>query len=163
MIVVLMGVAGAGKTTVGRLLAAALGCEFVDADDFHPPENVAKMRAGEPLTDDDRWPWLARLNAALCGRADAVVACSALKESYRRALMNGLADARLVYLRGARALIAPRLAARGGHFMNPALLDSQFAALEEPRNALVVDVDAAPEALVRTIRTGLAPGAPARP
>jgi gluconokinase len=163
MIVVLMGVAGAGKTTVGRLLAAALGCEFVDADDFHPPENVAKMRAGRPLTDDDRWPWLACLNETLCERADAVVACSALKEDYRQALMNGLPDARLVYLRGTKALIAPRLAARGGHFMNPSLLDSQFAALEEPRDAIVVDVAAGPEALVRAIRAGLAAGPPARP
>jgi gluconokinase len=151
MIVVLMGVTGAGKTTVGRLLAARLGCEFIDADDYHPPENVAKMRAGQPLTDADRWPWLARLNEALYGRAAAVVACSALKASYREALMRGLPDPRLVYLRGSKSVIAPRLAGRHGHYMNPALLDSQFATLEEPASAIVVDIDDMPEAIVAEV------------
>jgi len=157
MIVVLMGVTGAGKTTVGRLLAASLGCEFVDADDYHPPANVEKMRAGRPLTDEDRWPWLARLNEALGGRAGAVVACSALKESYRRVLLNGLPDARLVYLRGTRPVIEPRLAGRQGHYMNPALLDSQFATLEEPVGAIVVDVEEPPDAIVARIRAALVP------
>lgn len=151
MIVVLMGVTGAGKTTVGRLLAARIGCEFIDADDYHPPENVAKMRAGLPLTDDDRWPWLARLNEALRGRAAAVVACSALKASYREALMRGLPDPRLVYLRGEKPVIAPRLAGRRGHYMNPALLDSQFATLEEPASAIVLDIDETPAAIVAEI------------
>ena len=157
MIVVLMGVTGAGKTTVGRLLAASLGCEFVDADDYHQPANVEKMRAGRPLTDEDRWPWLARLNEALGGRAGAVVACSALKESYRRVLLNGLPDARLVYLRGTRPVIEPRLAGRQGHYMNPALLDSQFATLEEPVGAIVVDVEEPPDAIVARIRAALVP------
>ena len=150
-----MGVTGAGKTTVGRLLASDLGYEFLDADDYHPPANVAKMRAGQPLTDDDRWPWLRRLNEVLRGRAAAVVACSALKEAYRTVLMRGLPDARLVYLRGTRGVIAARLAERRGHYMNPALLDSQFATLEEPRDAIVVDVDQAPEAIAASIRARL--------
>ncbi len=162
MVVVMMGVTGAGKTTVGSRLAAALGCEFVDADDHHPPANVAKMRAGEPLTDDDRRPWLARLNELLRERAargaDVVLACSALKASYREALLAGLAKARLVYLRGEKTVIAARLAARRGHYMNPALLDSQFATLEEPRDAIVVDVAATPEGLVAAIRARLAGG-----
>jgi gluconokinase len=160
LIVIVMGVAGAGKTTVGSRLAAALGCEFIDADDYHAASSVAKMRAGEPLADDDRWPWLARLNGMLQERAqrdaDVVLACSALKASYRERLARGLADPQLVYLRGSPALIAARLARRGSHFMNPALLDSQFATLEEPRGAIVVEVDATPEALVGEIRTRLA-------
>src|SRR5262245_3977082 len=106
MIVILMGVTGAGKTTVGKLLAAALHCEFLDADDFHPPANVAKMRAGEPLTDADRWPWLARLNEELRSRAmrgtDVVLACSALKQAYRDVLTAGVAGSKLVYLRGSK-------------------------------------------------------------
>jgi len=154
-VIILMGVTGAGKTTVGRLLATDLGYEFIDADDYHPPANVAKMRAGEPLTDDDRWPWLERLNEVLRGRAAAVVACSALKEAYRTVLMRGLPDARLVYLRGTKAAIAARLAERRGHYMNPALLDSQFATLEEPRDAIVVDVDQAPEVIAASIRARL--------
>jgi gluconokinase len=156
VIIILMGVTGAGKTTVGRLLASDLGHEFIDADDYHPPENVAKMRAGQPLTDDDRWPWLRRLNEVLRGRAAAVVACSALKESYRTVLMRGLPHARLVYLRGTKAVIAARVAERRGHYMNPALLDSQFATLEEPRDAIVADIDQAPEAIVASIMERLA-------
>jgi gluconokinase len=155
MIVVVMGVAGAGKTTVGQLLAAALGAEFIDADDHHPPENVAKMRAGTPLTDADRWPWLARLNGMLRERAlggrSAVLACSALKAAYREALLEDLPQARVVHLRGAKPLIASRLAGRRGHYMNPGLLESQFAALEEPADAIVVDVGGTPEAIVATV------------
>jgi gluconokinase len=151
MIVVIMGVTGAGKTTVGRLLAARLGAAFLDADDFHPAPNVEKMRVGAPLTDEDRWPWLARLNGELRAHeargASAVLACSALKASYRKVLLDRLADARLVYLRGSRATIAARLADRRGHYMNPALLDSQFAALEEPADAIVAEVDAEPAAV----------------
>jgi gluconokinase len=166
LIVIVMGVAGAGKTTVGSRLAASLGCEFIDADDYHPPASVQKMRAGQPLGDDDRWPWLARLNGVLREHAKRgaglVLACSALKAGYRKALARGLPDARLVYLRGSKAVIAPRLAGRGGHFMNPGLLDSQFATLEEPRDAIVVDVAATPEALVGAIRAALAERAPAR-
>jgi len=149
MIVVVMGVAGAGKTTVGRLLARELGADFLDADDYHPAANVAKMHAGHALTDDDRRPWLDRLNEVLRERAarsaGVVLACSALKADYRDRLLAGVPDARLVYLRGTKALIAARLAARSAHFMNPALLDSQFTTLEEPRDAIAVDVSATPE------------------
>lgn len=159
MIVIVMGVTGAGKTTVGRLLAAAVGAEFVDADDYHPPANVAKMKAGTPLDDADRAPWLARLNAILRERArdgrSVVMACSALKAAYRTALLDGLADARVVYLRGSRALLAERLAARRGHYMNPALLDSQLATLETPGDATVIDVDQSPAEIVRAIRKAL--------
>lgn len=159
MIVVVMGVTGAGKTTVGQRLATALGAEFVDADDYHPPENVAKMRAGVPLDDDDRRPWLAGLNALLregAARGTGVVlACSALKGAYRATLLAGLPAARVVFLRGSRELIAARLATRRGHYMNPALLESQFAALEPPQGAIVVDVGEPPEAIVAAIDRAL--------
>lgn len=159
MIVVLMGVTGVGKTTVGRLLAERLGCDFLDADDFHPPANVAKMRAGIPLDDADRWPWLARLNEVLAARAakgeGAVLACSALKASYRERLCADVPDVRLVHLRGDRGLVAGRLAARKGHYMNPALLDSQFATLETPADAIAIDVDAAPAAVADAIAAKL--------
>lgn len=147
---VVMGVSGSGKTTLGRALAARLGWAFFDADDFHPPGNVAKMRAGVPLTDADRAPWLARLHALLAERLAAgeplVLACSALKASYRAALAEGLTGRlRFVYLSGEPGLIARRLRARRGHYMPAALLESQFAALEPPQDALVVDA-AAPTA-----------------
>ena len=155
MIVVVMGVAGAGKTTVGRLLARELGGDFLDADDYHPAANVAKMRSGQALTDDDRRPWLTRLNEVLrehaARSAGVVLACSALKASYRDQLLAGLPEARLVYLRGTKALIAGRLEARRAHFMNPALLDSQFAALEEPADAIVADIGPAPEAIAAAV------------
>ncbi|RAI41741.1 gluconokinase [Rhodoplanes roseus] len=154
MIVVLMGVAGSGKTTIGLLLAERLGCGFSDADSFHPPANVEKMRAGIPLTDDDRWPWLHALRAAIEGweRAgvDHVVACSALKQAYRDVLAPQ-DDATFVYLKGSAALIGPRLAARTGHYMNPKLLDSQFATLEEPDDAIVVDIAPTPPEIVADI------------
>jgi gluconokinase len=162
MIVVVMGVTGSGKTVVGQRLAAALGAEFIDGDDYHPPENVAKMRAGTPLTDADRWPWLARLNGVLRERAagggSAILACSALKAAYREVLLEDLPDARLVHLRGALPLIAARLAARRGHYMNPALLDSQFATLEAPADAIAVDVSDTPEAIVAAVRRELGVG-----
>jgi gluconokinase len=160
MIVVVMGVTGAGKTTVGRLLARELGCDFLDADDYHPAANVAKMRAGQALTDDDRRPWLATLNEVLgeyaARSAGVVLACSALKAAYRDRLVAGLPGSRLVYLRGTKALIAARLEARHEHFMNPALLDSQFAALEEPDGAIVVDIGPAPGAIAAAILAQLA-------
>jgi gluconokinase len=155
VIVVVMGVAGCGKTTVGRDLARTLGVPFFDADDFHAPEAVAKMRAGTPLADADRWPWLDRLNALLRECDAAVLACSALRAVYRERIAAGLADVRWVYLRGSKALIAARLATRTGHYMNPALLDSQFATLEEPADALVADATESPEAIVARVRASL--------
>jgi gluconokinase len=161
MIVVVMGVTGAGKTVVGQRLAAALDAEFIDADDYHSPANVAKMRAGTPLTDADRWPWLAQLNVMLrereAGGRSAVLACSALKAMYREALLEDLPEARVVHLRGAKPLIASRLAGRRGHYMNLRLLESQFAALEEPADAIVVDVGGTPEAIVATVLEHLQP------
>jgi gluconokinase len=158
MIVVLMGVCGCGKTTVGRTLAAELAWPFLDADDFHPAANVAKMRAGIALTDDDRWPWLDRLAAEMAainarGR-HAVRACSALKEAYRERLARG-GDVRFVYLKGDSATIAPRLAARAAHYMPASLLASQLATLEEPANALVVDIRLPVAEQVAAIRDAL--------
>ncbi|MDG3002448.1 gluconokinase [Paludisphaera mucosa] len=160
MIVVVMGVTGSGKTTVGRLLAEDLGWTFVDADDFHPAANVAKMHAGIPLTDEDRRPWLEalrrRLEAARDGGEDVVLACSALKHAYQHLLEAVEPQAvRCVLLTGSADLIRRRLAARTGHFMNPALLDSQFATLEPPEDAVRVDVSLTPEAAVAAARAGL--------
>lgn len=161
MVIVVMGVAGAGKTTVGSLLARRLGWAFFDADDFHGPANVAKMARGEPLDDTDRVVWLDAL-AALIDRLlheqrPAVLACSALRASYRARLYgrHGDAEVRIVYLRGDPGLIRSRLETRQGHFASAGLLPSQLATLEEPQNALVVDVDAAPATIVERIRDGL--------
>jgi gluconokinase len=132
MIVIIMGVSGCGKSTIGRPLAERLGYPFLDADEFHPPGNVAKMAAGIPLTDADRQPWLELLNAKLRAQDNAVLACSALKESYRRTLSQGLADCRLVHLRGSIELIRARLQERQHRYMPASLLESQFAALEPP-------------------------------
>jgi carbohydrate kinase (thermoresistant glucokinase family) len=139
VIIVVMGVAGSGKSTVGALLAERLGVEFLDADEYHPPQNVAKMSAGIPLEDADRWPWLARLNVELRKRGRAVLACSALKDAYRRKLGEGL-EVRYVHLRGSPELIGARLAARQHRYMPASLLASQFAALEPPAHAIDVDV-----------------------
>ena len=154
----LMGVSGAGKTTTGRRLAKALGWVFRDADDFHPPHNIAKMAAGEPLTDEDRWPWLDAIGAWIDSRRHhggrAIVTCSALRRSYRERLLTGRPDVRLVFLKGSKALIADRLSRRNGHFMPASLLDSQFMTLEEPRrdeHAIVVDVSLPPSRVVATI------------
>lgn len=159
MILVLMGVCGCGKTTVGEALAGALHCRFLDADDFHPPANVAKMAAGEPLTDDDRWPWLDRLAAEsrqiLARGEHAVLACSALKRAYRERLQRA-GDVRVVYLKGDEATIAARLATRRHQYMPATLLPSQFAALEEPADALVVDIREPVEAQVEHIRDAFA-------
>ena len=168
-VVVLMGVCGSGKTEVGRLLAAQLGCDFLDGDDFHPPENVAKMRAGTPLVDADRWPWLDRLATEIHARRTdgrgAVVACSALARRYRDRLGIARPNVMLVHLDGDRDLLARRLASRQGHFMPAALLDSQLATLERPEpdeTALVMDIAATPEAIVDGIAAVAALRSPAR-
>lgn len=157
-VVVVMGVCGSGKTEIGRRLAAQLGCDFLDGDDFHPPSNVEKMRAGTPLTDADRWPWLDRLAAEIGTRlADgrgAVVACSALARRYRDRLGIARPGVTLVHLDGDRDLFARRLAARQGHFMPATLLDSQLATLERPapeEQAIVVNVAASPESIADAI------------
>jgi carbohydrate kinase (thermoresistant glucokinase family) len=156
MIVVVMGVSGCGKSTIGSLLAQRLGFPFLDADEFHPPGNVAKMAAGTPLTDDDRWPWLARLNQELRDKGDAVLACSALKESYRQCLSQLLDDCRFVHLRGGLELIRSRLADRKHRYMPASLLESQFAALEPPADAIEVDIGQPPARCVDDIAARLA-------
>ena len=144
---VVMGVSGCGKSTVAEQLAKATGGDFLDADDFHPPANKAKMSAGIPLCDEDRWGWLDALNAELKIRAESqaplFLACSALRRAYRKRLSADLSSLRYLYLRGSKELIRSRMEARSGHFMPPALLDSQFAALEEPDSseAVVVSID----------------------
>ncbi|HKZ84368.1 MAG TPA: gluconokinase [Anaerolineae bacterium] len=156
MIIVLMGVAGSGKTTVGRLLSADLGWPFFDGDNFHPLANVEKMRRGIPLTDADRISWLDALNRLIGdvtgeGR-NAVIACSALKQAYRERLKARAADVRFVHLRGDASLMQRRLEARPDHFMKAGMLASQFDALEEPADALIVDAAEVPKAIVARIR-----------
>jgi carbohydrate kinase (thermoresistant glucokinase family) len=155
VIVIVMGVSGCGKSTIGALLAQRLGAEFLDADEYHPPENVARMASGVPLTDEDRRPWLERLNAELRKRMDAVLACSALKESYRSILAEGI-DCRFVHLRGSIELIRSRMAHRKHRYMPAALLESQFAALEAPAGAIEVDIARSPEDCVETVVAALA-------
>lgn len=156
VILIVMGVAGAGKTTVGRLLAHDLGWPFYDADDFHPPANIEKMHRGEPLSDADRVPWLDAQHELIAGivRAgdSAVLACSALKQAYRDRLAAGVADVRFVYLRGDASLVRLRLARRSGHFMPVSLLQSQVDALEEPSDAIAIDIDAAPQDIAAEIK-----------
>src|SRR5262245_26210101 len=159
MVVVLMGVTGSGKTTVGVRLSEELGWSFYDADDFHPARNKEKMHAGIPLTDEDRVPWLRALRQVIEGSLaldrDAVVACSALKASYRDVLSKGLDGVKFVLLDAQKDVLAHRLAQRTDHFMNPALLDSQLDTLERPGHALVVDVAAPVSDVVREIRASL--------
>jgi gluconokinase len=158
VIVVMMGVSGSGKSTVAAFLATALGCQFQEGDDLHPRENVEKMRGGAPLTDADRMPWLRKIAAEIDGwraRGECgVLTCSALKRSYRDIIIGDRRDVVLVYLRGSRELIRQRMAARLGHFMPVALLDSQFATLEEPtpdEQPITVDVGSEPADIAHDI------------
>lgn len=155
-----MGVSGAGKSTVGTLLAARMGVAFADADEFHPPANIARMRAGTPLTDDDRWPWLDAIGAWMDAQAaeGGVVTCSALKRIYRERLLATRPAARLIHLHGDPALIAARQAARPDHFMPPSLMASQFATLEAPdaaERAILLSVEGPPEAIVQAALAAL--------
>ncbi|MFZ4809025.1 MAG: gluconokinase [Hyphomicrobiaceae bacterium] len=162
-VLVIMGVSGAGKSTAGENLAAEFGWPFRDADSFHPPANVRKMSAGIPLNDDDRWPWLAAIAAWIDERRatgqHGIVTCSALKRIYRDRLLAGRDDVRLVYLSGDIELIADRMGRRKNHFMPPALLKSQFAALEEPaadENPLIVSIHTTPRRVAEQILAQLA-------
>ncbi len=156
-----MGVAGCGKTTVGMLLAERCGWKFFDADNFHPPANIAKMSSGAPLDDKDREPWLASLNRQLreceAKGESAVLACSALKQAYRDRLSKNLKGLRLVYLRGDYTTIQQRLLARPGHYMKAGLLESQFQALQEPDEALVMEIAQDPAAIVEDLHAVLDP------
>ena len=159
MVLIVMGITGAGKTTIGRALATSLRWEFHDGDDLHSDASKRRMRRGIPLTDSDRAPWLAAVRtlilAMLSEGRDGVVACSALKQSYRDELVVDPKSVKVVYLKGTKQLIAERVRDRTGHFMNPDLLQTQIDTLEEPRDAIVVDVSAAPEAIVNAITAGL--------
>lgn len=150
-----MGVSGAGKTRIGRELAHSLGWAFLDADDFHPQSNVEKMRGGVPLETADRAVWLDALTSALTalerGGADAVMACSALRREFRESLSASLADVRFVYLKAGAGLVRDRVTQREGHFMPASLVDSQFATLEEPDDAIVIDASQTPAEIVRRI------------
>jgi gluconokinase len=155
---VVMGVSGSGKTTVADKLSERVGWDFEDGDIFHPASNVAKMSAGQPLTDEDRWPWLQAIADEIDRVCEAgqqvVIACSALKRVYRDILVHGRSDVRIVYLKGTQELIAGRLVARKGHFMPPGLLESQFKTLEPPErneNPVTVSIDASVDAIVDDI------------
>ena len=161
MIILLMGPAGSGKTTVGGLLAAQVSWEFADGDDFHPPANIAKMSRGIPLTDEDRLPWLQSIRDAMqqwqAEGKSAVVACSALKRSYRELLGIGpnAKEVKLVYLKGTYDLLLERLHSRRGHYMKEKMLSSQLADLEEPADALTIDISESPQQIVSEIRKHL--------
>ena len=155
MILVIMGVSGCGKTTIAKGLCGRLGWQYQEGDALHPPANVEKMKAGHPLTDEDRWPWLRRIAEKIdewrVKRVSGVVTCSALKRAYRDIIIGQRPDVLLVYPKGSKELIASRIAHRHAHFMPASLLDSQFATLEEPspdENPLIVDIDQTPDQIV---------------
>jgi gluconokinase len=158
-LIVLMGISGVGKTTIGHVLAERLGWRFFDADDFHPDANVAKMQRGTPLTDEDRQEWLDRLSlligSCVAPGEPAVLACSALKRSYRAKLRRGHEGVIFVYLKAPREVVEARLGDRKDHFFNPDLLESQIAALEEPVDAVIVDAAASVEEIVDEIEDAL--------
>lgn len=159
----IMGVSGCGKSSVGGALAVALGIPYCDGDDLHPEDNVEKMRLGQPLTDADRWPWLDRVAQTLATKAPLIIGCSALKRSYRDRIRDGAGGSvTFVHLSGSREVIADRMAARTGHYMPLSLLDSQFAALEPPgpQEAICVDIDQSLAQIVTEITLKLAGGSP---
>ena len=153
---IVMGVSGSGKTSVGKSLAEHLGWDFYDADDFHPPANIEKMADGIPLDDSDRAPWLAALHdlisSSLIQSRPGVLACSALKERYRRRLLEGNAGVQLVYLKGSYDLIWSRMIVRKDHYMKPHMLKSQFEALEEPSDALTVDISLPVDEILQVVK-----------
>lgn len=155
MIYLIMGVSGAGKTTVGEALSHQVDCPFYDADEFHPPENIEKMSQGIPLTDRDRLPWLVAIKEVIDqhqqSQTDAVITCSALKQSYRNLLQKNTQDLIWIYLKGSYQQILKRLEKRSGHYMKPRMLLSQFNALEEPQNAIVIDINLSVSEITQTI------------
>ena len=162
-ILVIMGVSGSGKTTIGQLLSAELICSFIDGDDFHPPVNIKKMSSGEALTDEDRWPWLEiltdKIQEYIQQEQSMVLACSALKKSYREILCVDRELVQFIYLKGNYATIVRRMRSRENHFMTKSLLQSQFDTLEEPRGAMVVDISPPPLEILKSIRELLQPKA----
>ena len=155
-ILVIMGVSGSGKTTIGQLLSAELICSFIDGDDFHPPVNIKKMSSGEALTDEDRWPWLEiltdKIQEYIQQEQSMVLACSALKKSYREILCVERELVQFIYLKGNYATIVRRMQSRENHFMTKSLLQSQFSTLEEPEDAIVVDISPSPSEILKSIR-----------
>ena len=159
MLIIITGVSGVGKTTIGKLLSENMGWTFYEGDDYHTDVNLAKMRNGTPLTDDDRWPWLdalrTKISEIVLHEKDAVLSCSALKESYRMRLGSCLKDIVFVYLRGDYQLVRNRISARVGHFMSADLLVSQYSDLEEPQNGIIVDAALEPMAIINYLKRAL--------
>ena len=159
MLIIITGVSGVGKTTIGKLLSENMGWTFYEGDDYHTDVNLDKMRNGTPLTDDDRWPWLnalrTKISEIVLHEKDAVLSCSALKESYRMRLGSGLKDIVFVYLRGDYQLVRNRISARVGHFMSADLLVSQYSDLEEPQNGIIVDAALEPMEIINYLKRAL--------
>ena len=159
MLIIITGVSGVGKTTIGKLLSENMGWTFYEGDDYHTNVNLAKMRNGTPLTDEDRWPWLdalrTKISEIVLHEENAILSCSALKESYRMRLASGLKDIVFVYLRGDYQLVRNRISERVGHFMSANLLAQQYSDLEEPQNAIVVDAALKPMAIINYLKQAL--------